>query len=110
MPSSIQADPVILLVSHNDDDHLAPMVAALATIGSEAVVVDTAGLPVAVAVAAEHGPQGDRCGLRTAPGSISTAADRDGGAGRDHPTTTPVSGTRGRPRGQPTRPTRRWRA
>ena len=60
---------MILLVSHDDDDHLAPMVAALAAIGSEAVVVDTAGLPVAVAVAAEHGPQGDRWRLRLADGA-----------------------------------------
>ena len=60
---------MILLVSHDDDDHLAPMAAALATIGSEAVVVDTAGLPVAVAVAAEHGPQGDRWRLRLADGA-----------------------------------------
>jgi glutathione synthase/RimK-type ligase-like ATP-grasp enzyme len=60
---------VILLVSHDDDDHLAPMLAALATIGSEAVVVDTAGLPAAVAVAAEHGPHGDRWRLRLADGA-----------------------------------------
>ena len=60
---------MILLVSHDDDDHLAPMLAALAAIGSEAVVVDTAGLPAAVAVAAEHGPQGDRWRLRLADGA-----------------------------------------
>ena len=60
---------MILLVSHDDDDHLAPMLAALAAIGSEAVVVDTAGLPSAVAVAAEHGPSGDRWRLRMADGA-----------------------------------------
>jgi hypothetical protein len=60
---------VILLVSHDDDDHLAPMVAALAAIGSETVVVDTAGLPGAVSVAAEHGPQGHRWRLRLTDGA-----------------------------------------
>lgn len=60
---------MILLVSHDDDDHLAPVVAALAATGSEAVVVDTAGLPAAVGVAAEHGPRGDRWRLRLAGGT-----------------------------------------
>lgn len=60
---------MILLVSHDDDDHLAPMLAALAGIGSEAVVVDTAGLPATVAMAAEHGPQGDRWRLRLPDGA-----------------------------------------
>lgn len=60
---------MILLVSHDDDDHLAPMVSALAAIGSETVVVDTAGLPAAVGMAAEHGPRGDRWRLRLADGA-----------------------------------------
>ncbi|GAA4115955.1 ATP-grasp ribosomal peptide maturase [Knoellia locipacati] len=59
---------MILLVSHDEDDHLAPMLAELASLGSEAVVVDTSGLPGRVAVAAEHGPQGDRRRLRLASG------------------------------------------
>jgi len=59
---------VILLVSHEADDHLAPMLAELARIGREAVVVDTAALPGSVAVVAEHGPGGDRRLLRLADG------------------------------------------
>lgn len=60
---------MILLVSHDEDDHLAPMLAELGRIGSESVVVDTAALPSSVAVAAEHGPEGDRRRLRLADGT-----------------------------------------
>lgn len=60
---------MILLVSHDEDDHLAPMLAELGRLGSEAVVVDTAGLPGRVALAAEHGPDGDRRRLRLPDGT-----------------------------------------
>ena len=59
----------ILLVSHAGDDHLAPMLAELGRIGSEAVVVDTASLPGAVGVAARHSTAGDDWRLRLSNGS-----------------------------------------
>ena len=45
-PRSSRRDPVILLVSHSADDHLAPVLAELDRIGSESVVVDTSTHPV----------------------------------------------------------------
>ncbi len=59
---------MILLVSHVDDDHLAPVRLELDRMGGEAVVVDTSQVPLATAMAARHGPDGDRWRLRLAGG------------------------------------------
>jgi len=55
---------VILLVSHDDDDHLAPVRSELDRIGSEAVVVDTSRIPAEIAMSAGHSPSGDSWQLR----------------------------------------------
>jgi hypothetical protein len=60
---------VILLVSHDDDDHLAPVLAELARIGSESVVVDTSRIPTSVAVSARHSAHGSSSRLRLDDGS-----------------------------------------
>jgi hypothetical protein len=60
---------VILLVSHDDDDHLAPVLSELDRLGSEAVVVDTSQIPAATAVSAAHSPEGDEWRLRLRDGS-----------------------------------------
>ena len=49
---------MILLVSHERDDHLAPMLAELGRIGSESVVVDTSTIPSTTAMAAAHSADG----------------------------------------------------
>jgi hypothetical protein len=59
---------VILLVSHDDDDHLAPVLSELDRMGSEAVVVDTSSIPAATAMSAGHSAQGDQWRLRLADG------------------------------------------
>ena len=43
---------MILLVSHQGDDHLAPVLAELGRIGSESVVVDTSQIPSTMALSA----------------------------------------------------------
>ena len=60
---------MILLVSHDDDDHLAPVLSELDRMGSEAVVVDTSSMPSVTAMSASHAPDGDRWRLRLANGS-----------------------------------------
>jgi len=59
---------VILLVSHDDDDHLAPVQAELDRAGAEAVVVDTSAIPSTTAVTAAHSAAGDHWSLRLADG------------------------------------------
>jgi len=60
---------VILLVSHAEDDHLAPVRSELERTGREAVVVDTSLLPTAATVTAEHG-SGDRWRIGLPDGEI----------------------------------------
>lgn len=60
---------MILLVSHDDDDHLAPVRSELDRIGSEAVVVDTSTIPGQTAMSAAHSVGADRWRLRLADGS-----------------------------------------
>ncbi len=60
---------MILLVSHDDDDHLAPVLSELDRMGSEAVVVDTSSIPGATAMSASHSLDGDQWRLRLANGS-----------------------------------------
>ncbi len=60
---------MILLVSHEADDHLAPVLAELGRIGSESVVVDTSRIPSSTAMSAAHSSVGDRWRLRTDDGS-----------------------------------------
>jgi hypothetical protein len=60
---------VILLVSHDDDDHLAPVLSLLERMGSEAVVVDTSSIPATTAVSAAHSPDADEWRLRLEDGS-----------------------------------------
>jgi hypothetical protein len=60
---------VILLVSHDADDHLAPVLAELGRIGSESVVVDTSRIPTLTAMSASHSSAGDRWRLRMDDGS-----------------------------------------
>ena len=55
---------MILLVSHVNDDHLAPVLAELDRIGSESVVVDTSRIPSEMAMSAAHSSEGDRWRLR----------------------------------------------
>ncbi|GAA4405464.1 ATP-grasp ribosomal peptide maturase [Fodinibacter luteus] len=55
---------MILLVSHADDDHLAPVLSELARAGAEAVVVDTSRIPASTAVTAAHSAGGDGWWLR----------------------------------------------
>ena len=60
---------MILLVSHDDDDHLAPVLSELDRTGSERVVVDTSRIPSTVHVSAAHSPAGDRHRLRLEDGT-----------------------------------------
>ena len=60
---------MILLVSHEGDDHLAPVLAELGRIGSESVVVDTSQIPSTMAMSAVHSSTGDNWRLRMADGS-----------------------------------------
>ena len=60
---------MILLVSHEADDHLAPVRSELQRIGSEWVLVDTSTLPTSMAMSAAHSAAGDRWRLRTSDGS-----------------------------------------
>ena len=60
---------MILLVSHDDDDHLAPVLSELDRIGSERVVVDTSRIPSSVHMSAAHSSTGDRRRLRLEDGS-----------------------------------------
>ena len=68
---------MILLVSHDDDDHLAPVLSELDRTGSEAVVVDTSSIPAVTAMSASHSPAGDQWRLRLANGQVRriTAGD-----------------------------------
>ena len=101
---------VILLVSHDDDDHLAPVLAELDRIGSESVVVDTVGIPAAIAMSPRSTSPtatGGGSGSTTARGWTSTGCRLGVVAPRRcprHPT--PASRTRRRRRGRPTRPSR----
>jgi hypothetical protein len=60
---------VILLVSHEGDDHLVPVLAELGRIGSESVVVDTSQIPSTMAMSAAHSSTGDAWRVRMADGS-----------------------------------------
>jgi glutathione synthase/RimK-type ligase-like ATP-grasp enzyme len=66
---------VILLVSHDRDDHLAPVVAELDRIGSGWVVVDTSRIPATMAMSAAHSSEGDRWRLRLDDGAWLDLAD-----------------------------------
>ena len=59
---------MILLVSHTDDDHLAPVLTALGRTGGEAVVVDTSEIPASITMTAAHTEEGDSWWLRFADG------------------------------------------
>ena len=99
---------VILLVSHDGDDHLAPMLAELGRIGSESVVVDTSRIPSTMAVSSAHSAAGDSWRLRLEDGWLDLARCRSGWWRRALPPGPDArSPTRCRPRGPPTRPTRR---
>ncbi len=60
---------MILLVSHDEDDHLEPVLAALGRIGSSSIVVDTSRIPSTWAMEAAHSVAADRWRLRTDDGS-----------------------------------------
>ena len=60
---------MILLVSHDDDDHLAPVLSELTRMGSESVVVDTSTIPAVTAMSAAHSQKGDEWRLRLADGT-----------------------------------------
>ena len=59
---------MILLVSHTDDDHLAPVLAEISRTGGKAVVVDTSMIPVSTAMTAAHTDERDGWWLRFGDG------------------------------------------
>lgn len=60
---------MILLVSHDGDDHLVPVRDELDRLGSRSVIVDTSRIPAVSAMSARYSAHGDRWRLRQPDGS-----------------------------------------